>query len=68
MRNAGSEISSTPSSRSPTSATPVRMPAAITLARMATLLRAARGMPSVTTKKVGAMAIGSTTTNTVTKA
>ena len=38
------------------------------LARSATLLRASRGMPSVTARKVGAMAIGSTTTNTVTKA
>src|SRR5580698_453923 len=64
---AGSEISRTLSRRSPASAVPIRIAPAMMLARTATLSREPRGIPVVTTRKVGAMAIGSTTTKSVSR-
>src|SRR5258707_15111483 len=68
MRNAGRPMPSCRSSQSPNSAAPASTPTAIRHARRPTCRRAASGSPSVTPRNAGASPIGSTTTNSVTKA
>jgi uncharacterized membrane protein len=68
MRNAASEMPSVWNSQSPSSAAPTRIAPAIMLARSATLRRALRGSPSVTTRNVGVRPTGSTTTKSVNSA